>query len=111
MATEKRVQLTCKCSASFTLNTIHDLKSQCANEHCRATLNMGDEGLWKYQESIRALMAALGLRRDYARELDFARRMSEKFASPYTIDVIEVLLENPPDRHNGRTLPRSRYVN
>ena len=33
-------------------------------------------------------MAALGLRRHYFRELDFAKRMSEKFASPCTIHII-----------------------
>ena len=109
MATEKRVQLTCKCGASFTLNTIHDLKSQCTNERCRATLDMSSEGLWKYQESLIALMGALGLGRDYIRELDFARRMSKKFASPHTVRVIEAPPEKPLGRHDARTLPRTRY--
>jgi len=84
----KWVGLTCKCGTSYTLNTIHDLRSRCTS--CRATLNMSTEALWKYQESIIALMGALGLGRDYIRELDFARRMSKKFASPYTIDIIQV---------------------
>ena len=77
----KRVSLTCKCGTQYTLNTIHDLWSRCINERCRATLNMDPEALWKYQESIIVLMAALELERDYARELDFAERMSRKFAS------------------------------
>jgi hypothetical protein len=51
---------------------------------------MGAEQLWKYQESLITLMGALGLGRDYRKELDFARRISRKFASPYTIDVIEI---------------------
>jgi len=87
----KRVGLTCKCGASYTLNTIHDLRSPCVNERCRATLNMGTEALWKYHESIIALMGALGLGCDHARELDFARRMSKKFASPYAIDIVEIV--------------------
>ena len=74
---------------SYTLNTIHDLRSRCINESCRATLNMSTDQLWKYQESIIALMGALGLGCDHARELDFARRMSKKFASPYAIDIVE----------------------
>ena len=61
------------------------------------TLNIGTEALWKYQESLIALMGALGLGRNYVRELDFARRMSEKFASPCTISVIEVPQEEPRD--------------
>jgi hypothetical protein len=109
MATEKqkRVCLTCKCGTPYTLNTIHDLRSRCVNERCRATLNMSTDGLWKYQESLIALMAALGLGRDYVRQLDFARRMSKKFASPYTINVIEVPLEKPPDHHDARALQRT----
>jgi len=113
MATEnrqKRVRLTCKCGTPYTLNTIHDLRSQCANERCRATLDMSDDGLWKYQESLIALMGALGLGRDYSRELDFAQRMSRKFASPYTINVIEVLAQKPRDRHDTRTLPRTGHL-
>jgi hypothetical protein len=86
---QKRVGLTCKCGMSYVLNTIHDLRSQCINERCRATLNMTPEELWKYQESIMALMGALGLGRDYGKELGFARRMSKKFVSPYTIGIIE----------------------
>ena len=110
MATEnqqRRVRLTCKCGTAYTLNTVHDLKSQCANKRCRATFDMNGEGLWRYQESLIALMGALGLGREYAQELDFATRMSKKFASPYTIDVIEVPLEKPPDRHDARNLPRT----
>jgi len=90
---DKRVSLTYQCGVSYTLQTIHDLRSRCLNERCRATLNMNTEALWKYQESLIAVMAALGLGRDYARELDFARRMSKKFASPYTINIIKVPLE------------------
>ena len=86
----KRVRLTCNCGVSYTLKTIHDLRTRCTNERCRATLNMDAEGLWKYQESIMALMAALGLGRDYGKELGFARRMSEKFASPYSIEIVEM---------------------
>ena len=97
MATEKRVQLTCKCGTPHTLNMIHDFPARCANERCRATLEMSDEGLWKYQESLIALMRTLGLRRDYLRELEFARKMSRKYAPHYTINVIEVQLEKPPD--------------
>ena len=86
-----RVRLTCQCGASYVLDTIHDLRSQCTNERCRAALNVSSTAqLWKYQESILALMGALGLGRDYTRELDFARRMSKKFASPYRIAVIEI---------------------
>jgi hypothetical protein len=84
---QKWVRLTCRCGRLYTLNTIHDLKSQCTNELCRAPLDMSSEGLWKYQQSLLALMAALGFGGNYTRELDFARRMSAKFASPYTIDV------------------------
>ena len=93
MATEKsqkRVGLTCKCGASYTINTIHDLPNRCINNRCRATLDMSDMNLWKYQESLITLMGALGLGRDHWNELNFARRMSKKFASPYTIDIIEV---------------------
>jgi len=90
---QKRARLTCKCGTSYILQTIHDFPSTCTNERCRADLDMSDEGLWKYQESILALMGALGLRRAYVRELDFAERMSQKFASPYTISVIEVLVK------------------
>jgi hypothetical protein len=87
---QKRVKLTCKCGASYILNTIQDLRSRCSNTQCHATLNMGAEELWKYQESIIALLEALGLERDYGKELGFARRMSEKFRSPFTIDIIEI---------------------
>ena len=61
------------------------------------TLNIGTEALWKYQESLIALMGALGLGRNYVRELDFARRMSEKFVCPYTVSVIEVPQEESRD--------------
>jgi len=57
---------------------------------CRATLKMSEEGLWKYQESLIALMRALGLGREYWKELDFARRMSKNFASPYAIEIVEI---------------------
>ena len=113
MATEnqqKRVRLTCKCGTPYTLNTIHDLQNRCSNERCRATLDMSDDGLWKYQESLIALMGALGLGRDYSRELDFAERMSRKFASPYTITIVEVPQEKPLDRHDARTLLRTRHL-
>ena len=113
MATEnrqRRVRLTCKCGTPYTLNTIHDLKSQCTNERCRATLDMSDEGLWKYQESIIALMGALGLGRGYSRELDFAERMSRKLASPYTITIAEVPQEKPLDRHDAGTSLRTRHL-
>jgi len=93
----KRVSLTCKCGTQYTLQTIHDLRSRSLNERCRANLNMNTVALWNYQESLIAVMAALGLGRDYARELDFARRMSKKFASPYTINIIEVPLEKRRD--------------
>jgi len=51
---------------------------------------MAQEELWEYQESIAALMAAMGLGRDYARELGTARSVSIKLSSPYTIDIVEV---------------------
>jgi len=86
----KRVRLTCQCGMSYTLNTIYDLRSRCTNERCRATLNMTGDQLWEYQDSIMALMRALGLGRDYGKELGRARRMSKKLASPYTIAIIEV---------------------
>jgi hypothetical protein len=87
---QKLIKLTCKCGVSYALNTISDLPSRCINERCRVTLNMSEVGLWKYKESISALMEALGLGRRHANELDFARRMSKKFASPYTIEIIEI---------------------
>ena len=74
----------------YTLNTIHDLRSRCINERCRATLNMNPEQLWKYRESIIALMGALGLGRDYRRELGLAQRLSRKFVSPYAIEIVEI---------------------
>ncbi len=75
---------------SYTLHTIHDLRSHCINESCRATLNMSTDQLWKYQESIIALMGVLGLGRDYQRELGQARRVSKQLASPYTINIFEI---------------------
>ena len=87
---QKRVGLTCKCGASYILNTIHDLPSRCTNGRCCATLDTGAESLWKYHESIITLMRTLGLGRDYWNELDFAKRMSRKVASPYTIEIVEV---------------------
>jgi len=87
---QKRVGLTCKCGTSYTLHTIHDLRSRCINESCRATLNMSTDQLWNYQESIIALMGALGLGRDYQKELGQARRVSKRLASPYAIDIVEV---------------------
>ena len=87
---QRRVCLTCRCGVPYTLNTIHDLRSRCINERCRATLNMSIEQLWKYEGSIIALMGALGLGRPYWKKLDFARRISKKFVSPYSIDVIEL---------------------
>ena len=51
---------------------------------------MSTDQLWKYQESIIALMGALGLGRDYQKELGQARRVSKKLASPYTIDIFEI---------------------
>ena len=91
MATEsgqKRVRLTCKCGTWYTLNTIHDLRSRCTNLRCDAALDTDPEQLWKYQESLIALMEALGLGRDYRRQMDFARRMSKKVGSPYVISVV-----------------------
>jgi len=89
LRTQKRIRLTCKCGVPYILHTISDFQSQCTNERCRATLDMSDEGLWKYQESLIAVMAALGLGRDYSKELGNARRMSKKFASPYAIEIVE----------------------
>jgi hypothetical protein len=86
----RRVCLICQCGMPYKLNTIYDLRSQCVNERCRATLNMNTDQLWKYQESLITLMGVLGLGRDYRRELDIVRRISKKFVSPYTIDVIEI---------------------
>ena len=89
---QKRVRLTCRCGESYLLNTIHDLPSRCANKRCGATLDtISVENLWKHQESLITLMGVIGLGRDYRRELDFARRISRKVASPYTIDVVETL--------------------
>jgi len=87
---QKRVSLTCQCGTSYTLNTIHDLRGRCLNERCGAALNISADELWKYQESLMALMEALGLKRDYKKELGNAKRVSEKLASPYTIEVVEV---------------------
>jgi hypothetical protein len=53
-------------------------------------MHMSPEHLGKYQESIMALMGTLGLGRDYGKELGDARTLSRKFASPYTIDIIEI---------------------
>ena len=52
---------------------------------------MSTEALWKYRESLMVLVRALGLGGDYWQELDFALRMSRKFASPFLIYVIEIL--------------------
>lgn len=93
MATDKRrkrVSLTCKCGTSYTLNTIHDLRARCINESCGASLNISADELWKYQESLIALLEAIGLGRNYKKELDTARRVSEKLTSPYTIEVVEI---------------------
>jgi len=88
---QKRIGLTCQCGESYILNTIHDLPNRCANKRCRATLDtMSVENLWKHQESLITLMGAMGLGRDYRKELDFARRISRKVGSPYTIEIIEV---------------------
>jgi hypothetical protein len=87
---QKRVRLTCKCGMSYTLNTVYDLRSRCINERCRATLNMNGDQLWKYQESIIALMGILGLGRDCRKELGNARSVSKKLASPYTVDIVEI---------------------
>jgi len=51
---------------------------------------MSTDQLWKYQESIIALMGVLGLGRDYQRELGQARRVSKQLASPYTINIFEI---------------------
>jgi len=51
---------------------------------------MNPEQLWKYRESIIALMGALGLGRDYRRELGLAQRLSRKFVSPYAIEIVEI---------------------
>ena len=53
-------------------------------------MDMKEEAHWKYQESLIALMRALGLGHDYGKELDFARRISKKFASPYAIEIVEI---------------------
>jgi len=87
---DRRIRLTCKCGATHTLNSIKDLRPRCENERCRATLNMAQEELWEYQESIMALMAAMGLGRNFAKELGNARSVYMKLASPYTIDIVEV---------------------
>jgi len=87
---DQRIRLTCRCGAARTLNNIKDLRSQCTNDRCRITLSMAQEELWEYQESIAALMAAMGLGRDYTRELGNARSVSIRLSSPYTIDIIEV---------------------
>ena len=85
-----RIRLTCRCGATHTLNNIKDLRSRCTNERCHAALSMAQEELWEYQESIAALMEAMGLGRDYARELGNARSVSIRLSSPYTIDIVEV---------------------
>ena len=87
---QKRVGLTCKCGASYILNTIHDLPNRCINNRCRATLDMSDMNLWKYQESLLTLMATLGLGCDHWKELDFARRISKKVAASYTVGMSEI---------------------
>jgi hypothetical protein len=86
---QKRVRLTCKCGASYTLNTIHDFRSRCANERCYNMPNLNAEELWKHQESLIAVMAALGLGRDYERELRMARRILRRLGSSYRIDIVE----------------------
>ena len=35
-----------------------------------------------------ALMEALGLGGEYGRQLDFARKLSKKFESPYVISIV-----------------------
>jgi hypothetical protein len=51
---------------------------------------MSLEELSEYQESIVALMAALGLGHAYEKELDKARKVSKKLEAPYSIDIIEI---------------------
>jgi len=85
---QKRVRLTCKCGASYMLHTILDFRDRCANEHCRAVPNVCAEDLWKYQESLIAPMAALGLSRDYEPELNAAQRISRRLASFHRIEVV-----------------------
>jgi hypothetical protein len=51
---------------------------------------MNQEELWEYQQSLMALMAAIGLGHDFGKELGNARSASMKLASPYTIDVIDM---------------------
>jgi hypothetical protein len=87
---QKRVGLTCKCGMSYALHTIYDLRRRCMNPQCGSTLNMSSDELWRYQERLMALMEALGLGRDYEKELDDARKLSKKLASPYTIDIVEI---------------------
>jgi len=53
-------------------------------------LNVSADDLWKYQESLIALMEAIGFGRNYKKELDSARRVSERLASPYTIEIVEI---------------------
>jgi len=86
---DQRIRLTCKCGATHRLDSINDLQPRCPNERCRATPNMAQEDLWEYQESIIALMAAMGLGRNFVKELGNARNVSRKLASPYTIDIVE----------------------
>ncbi|HXW62352.1 MAG TPA: hypothetical protein VEJ45_07125 [Candidatus Acidoferrales bacterium] len=86
----KRIRLTCRCGAAHTLTSIKDLQSRCGNQRCGATLNINQEELWEYQESLMALMAAIGLGRDFGKELVIARSVSMKLASPYAIDIIEI---------------------
>jgi hypothetical protein len=86
----KRVRLTCKCGTSYMLNTILDFPNRCANERCRAVphMQMSDEELWEYQESLIALMAAIGLSRDYEPELSAAQRISRRLASFHRVEIV-----------------------
>lgn len=87
-ASQKRVSLTCKCGESYTLNTIHDFPSPCKT--CGATLDKSAENFWKLQESLLTLMRAIGLGRDYSKELGFAKRISKNVRSPYTLKIVEI---------------------
>ncbi|HXW62350.1 MAG TPA: hypothetical protein VEJ45_07115 [Candidatus Acidoferrales bacterium] len=60
------------------------------NDRCRATPNLSADQLWEYQDSLIALMAALGLGRSYEKELNDARKISRRLAYPFSIDVVEI---------------------
>jgi len=72
------------------LYTIHDFRNRCANQRCHAMPNLSADELWKYQESLVSLMAAMGLGRDYQTELSAVRRVSRQLASSYTIEIVEI---------------------